>query len=267
MGLEATDGQANADLTETTAAAPDTSGEQSTASNQTTNSGPGVEDVESFFDPKSIEGKPELQAAYKQMQGEFTKRNQHFAGEQKKLDAYNAFISDPLASMRQVATQYGWNLIEGQDQSNGEFQPKTWDDVQKHFLEQARKDLAKEFAPLTNEVQSLKKQNVESQLDRDYPDWRTYETKMSETLQLHPTLVNDVDSLYRMSVPPELLEQRSMKAALAKVKGGTDSSQTGDNKTTSIPTSDQPKRFATVREAADWAKAHLASQGITGTVD
>ncbi len=268
MGLDTSEGQAGADLKETTADAPGTSDEQSVALSQTTSDRPDSGDVESFFDPKSIEGKPELQAAYKQMQGEFTKRLQGISSNQTKIDAYNAFEADPLGYMRNMATQYGWNLIEGggDPKANGEFAPSTWDDVEKHFLDKARKELAKEFAPLTNEVKDLKRQSVESRLDRDYPDWRTYESQMRDTLTRHPTLVNDTDALYHMSVPKGLLEQRATKTALAKIKGGTDSAEVGDNKSTSIPTTDKPTKPLSFEEAVSFAHKKLGKAGLTRPV-
>ena len=269
MELAASEGQAAPDPTGTTGEAPGSSEEQSVALSQTTETGPDSGDVESFFDPKSIEGKPELEAAYRQMQGEFTKRMQGISGSQTKIDAYNAFESDPLGYMRNLATQYGWNLIEGggQAKDSGEFNPQTWDDVKQHFLAEARQELAKEFAPLTNEVKNLKRLSMEAQLDKDHSDWRTYESKMTDLLVTHPTLVNDHETLYRMAVPKELIEQRATKAALAKVKGGTANAEIGGNKTTSVSTTDSPPKFENIAEAAKWAKSHLASKGITGTVD
>ena len=269
MGLEDEGGQAAADPEGTTAEAPTGTGEQSVALSQTTDPGSDSGDVESFFDPKSIEGKPELQSAYKQMQGEFTKRLQGIAEGQTKIDAYNAFEADPLGYMQGLATQYGWNVIEGgkaPDSGNGEFSPSTWAEVEKHFLDKARNELRKEFAPLTNEVKDLKKQNVESQLDKDHPDWRTYESQMRDMLQRHPTLVNDPEALYNMAVPKELIEQRATKAALAKIKGGTDNAAVGDNKTTSIPTTDKPTKSLSFDEAVTFAKAKLGKAGITAPV-
>lgn len=268
MELDTSEGQANPDPTGATGDAPGASDEQSVALSQTTSDRPDSGDVESFFDPKSIEDKPELLSAYKQMQGEFTKRLQGISDSQLKIDAYNAFEADPLGYMRNMATQYGWNLIEGgtDPKTNGDFAPNTWEDVEKHFLDKARKELAKEFVPLTNEVKDLKRQNVESQLDRDYPDWRTYESQMKDMLARHPTLVNDTEALYNMSVPKELLEQRATKAALAKIKGGTDNAIVGDNKTTSIPTTDKPTKPLTFEEAVTFAKAKLGKAGLTAPV-
>ena len=269
MELETSEGQVDADLKEVTADAPGSSKEQSVALSQTTDPGPGSGDVESFFDPKSIEGKPELETAYKQMQGEFTKRLQGISQNQTKIDAYNAFEADPLGYTQNLARQYGWSLIKGgsdPNQANGEFSPSTWADVEKHFLDKARQEQKKENQPLVKEVQSLKRQNVEAQLDRDYPDWRTYESQMSETLQRHPTLVNDTEALYNLSVPKALIEQRATQAALAKVKGSTVNALVSDNKTTSIPTTDKPTKALTFEEAVTFAKAKLGKAGLTAPV-
>ena len=82
----ATQGQATSDPKGTTAAAPTGAQGQSAASTQTTGNGSGGGDVESFFDPKSIELDPDLSPAmkqkllgtHKQMQGKFTKELTRF---------------------------------------------------------------------------------------------------------------------------------------------------------------------------------------------
>ena len=268
MGTDTSEGQVDTDSSGVTGDTSDADGGKSVALSQTTGSGSDSGDVETFFDPKSIEGKPELEAAYKQMLGDYTKKMQQFSEGKTKVEQYDAFIANPLLTMQQLATERGWTLIEGAapNQGNGEFQPNTWGDVEKHLLDKARTELRKEFAPLTNEVKDLKRQNVETQLDRDHPDWRAYESEMSDVLQRHPTLVNDVDSLYAMSVPKEILEQRSMKAALEKVKGGTESAKISGNKTTSIPTTDQPTKPLSFDEAVAFAKKKLGYSGFTAPV-
>ena len=264
MEPKAGEGQADLDPEGATGDAPGSSDGQSVTSNQTTDKDLAAGDVESFFDPKSIEGKPELETAYKQMQGDYTKAKMRIAENQSKIDAYNAFEADPLGYTRNLAAQYGWSLLEGgADQGNGEFSPNTWADVEKHFLDKARSLLQKENQPLLTEVQNLKRQNVETQLDRDHSDWRTDESEMKEMLARHPTLVNDTDALYAMSVPKGLLEQRATAAALVKIKGGTDHAEIGGNKTTSIPTTDKPTKTLTFDEAVTFAKDKLGKAGLT----
>lgn len=253
-------GQADLDPTGATSEASEATEGQSVVSQTTGN---GSDNVETFYDPKSIEGKPELQLLAKQLQGDYTKKLMAFSEGRDKVDAYDAFMANPQATLRQLATQYGLNLIEGTPE---EFKPQTWDEVKDHLLDEARKEISREFAPLSNEVRDLKRQNVETQLDRDHPDWRTYEDKMKENLTRHPTLVNDTDALYAMSVPSELLEQRSMSAALKKVKGSADNASS-DNRTTSIPTSDKPKGIKTFDDAVAFAKKKIGDQGLTRPVE
>ena len=89
---------------------------------------------------------------------------------------------------------------------------------------------------------------------------------MKEMLARHPTLVNDTDTLYAMSVPKGLLEQRATKAALAKIKGGTDNAEIGGNKTTSIPTTDKPTKALSFEESVEFAHAKLGKAGYTRPV-
>jgi len=267
MGPEASEGQveptSEAGQVDKT---PQASEGQSVTSNQTTGKGSEAEAIESFFDPKSIEDKPELQAAYKQMQGEFTKRLQGFKSHQAKIDAYDAFERDPKGTIEQLSKQYGYQFVQSDPKGEDDWQPKTWDDVMTRATEIARQELRQEFAPLTNEVQDLKRRNVESHLDAEHPDWRTYESRMVDTLKAHPSMATDPDLLYRTSVPPELLEQRATKAAIAKLKGEGASGEVSGNKTTSVPTTTEPTGPLSLQEAVKFAKTKLAAQGIARPV-
>jgi hypothetical protein len=254
--VTATAGQAATDSTGTTVNAPGASNGATGSSAQTTGTGPVADAIESFFDPASIAGKPELEAAYKQMQGSYTKRMQDIARHRPKIDAYDRFEKDPLGTMRQLATQYGFQLVQGTpDTPQKEF--NSWDDV----MAEAEKRVMAKMQPVMGELKNLKKQGIEMQLDKDFPDWRTYETEMMETLQKHPTLVNDPGTLYRMSVPAELLEARATKAAMQKLKGATDSAQVSGG-TTTKQTTQEPTGPLSFDQAVKVAQARLQQQGV-----
>ena len=262
MEPSASEGQAVTAPEGQAAAAPQATEGQSVTSNQTT--GNGSDAGESFFDPKSIEGKPELQSAYKQMQGEFTKRLQGVKSHQDKIDAYDAFMSDQRGTMERLAQQNGWNIVQANpEQAADAPAPSTWDEVYAEGEKRALAQLRQEFAPLSEEVQDLKRKSVESYLDKEHTDWRTYEGTMVDTLKAHPSMANDPDLLYRMSVPQELLESRATAAALAKIKGESSSSAVSGNKTTSIPTSDTPSGPLSLEDAVKLAKSRLAAAGVS----
>jgi hypothetical protein len=250
-------GQATTDSPGTTVNAPNGDAGTSVSSAQTTGNGPVADAIESFFDPASIKGKPELESAYKQMQGSYSKRMQEMAKHRPKIDAYDRFEKDPLGTMRQLATQFGYQLVQqGQDPAAQEKTFNSWDDVEKHFFDKFQREA---LNPVVNEVRSLKKQSIEMQLDKDYPDWRTYEHEMMETLQKHPTLVSDHATLYRMSVPASVLEARATKAAMEKLKGTTVSAQVSGG-TTVRQTTQAPSGPLTFQQAYDAAKAKLAGR-------
>ena len=103
---------------------------QSETLTQTTGNGTG-EGGESFYDYESIRGKPELEAQYKEMQRAFGKKSEAFKAGADKIAQYDQFIQNPLDSMRQLAQQRGYQLVQGQPQDK-DGTPKTyenWDDV------------------------------------------------------------------------------------------------------------------------------------------
>lgn len=254
-----TTGQATTDSAGTTVSAPAGNQGTSGSSSQTTGNGPDAGAVESFFDPASIQDKPELLAAYKQMQGSYTKAMQGMSSHRQKIDAYDAFLRDPVGTLRQLAPSYGLNLVERGQEQPQEQDFKSWEDVKKHFFDEFKKEM---LNPVVNEVRSLKKQSVEMQLDSQFPDWRTYEGEMMGVLKQHPTLVNNPALLYRMSVPPEVIEARATKAAMQKLKGTTESAQVSGG-TTVRQTQQAPSGPLSFDQAVELARKKVQSMGLT----
>lgn len=270
MEPEVTQGQAdNADLEETTAPAPEgQDAGQSATPEKTTGNGSDQVTGESFFDPKSIEHSPELMQAYKQMQGNFSKHMQTVRSEQAKIEAYNQAMQDPVGTIRQLANQYGMTVVNGgpQGEESREFNPKNWDDVTSHIRSQVAEELRREYEPLLGEVKSLKRQNIEQYLDSNYVDWRTYETEMINTLRQHPSMANDPDTLYRLSVPQSVIEARATERALKKLKSGADAGAVPGAAKATQSTSDKPTGKLSFNEAVEYAKSQLRKRGITGPV-
>lgn len=239
-----------------TVSAPAEQPGKSVDSTQTSQSAPVAED--SFFDPKSIEGKPELQSAYKQMQSAWTKKMQSVSTHAKKIEAYDRFEKDPVGTMKALAKQYGIEIPEPKKQ---EFQPKTWDEVINKTKEETRQEVLQELAPYLNQVKEIKKQSIEKQLTDIDPQWQLYEDSMSEMLQAHPTLVADPEKLYRLSVPVEVQEQRAMKKALETLNGKKEITPSGGSKTPKTP-STQPSGPLSWAQSIELAKAKLAADGI-----
>ncbi len=253
-----TEGQAGTEPAGTTESA--TNGQtpgQTVAPTQTTVSGTG-ESGESFFDYESIKDNPELVGIYKEMQRGLTAKSEVYKAGADKISQYDNFMRDPIAAMRNLAQQNGYNLVQGPQDQTGE--PKSyenWDQV----MEEAERRVMAKMQPMFGEMQNMKKQNVEQALDTSYPDWRTYEDSMMENLQAHPTLVNDHKKLYQMSVPAAVLEARATKAALAKIQGTTASGLVQSQSTTT----QQPNKSPTIKtfdDAVKFAHQDLARRGI-----
>jgi len=219
---------------------------------QTTDQGTVSE--ESFFDINELD--PGLLPAYKQMQGAFSKKMGGFTEQQSKIDAFDAFQNDPQAEIRRMAQQYGIEL--GQPKAEENFDPQNWDDV----MSMAKSQIMEELSPLFKDVQATKKASIETKLDSDYPDWRTYETEMIGLLKTHPSLSQDTDMLYKMAVPESIQMAKATKIALDKLKNKTDGATMSSGSTTARQL-DKSKTVSSFSEAVQMAKQNLADQGVT----
>ena len=222
------------------------------------------QDGESFFDYESIKGKPELEAAYKSMQSSWTKGKQQFAAGRDKISQYDNFMANPVETMKQLASQYGYQMVQG-DVKSEDGKPQSfnnWEEVTEYMTKRAEDSLMAKMNPMLSEVQNMKKQNIETMLDNNYPDWRVYEDGMMDHLRSHPTLVNNPELLYQMSVPPEVLEARAYKKAMQKMKGTTDGAITQGHSSTTQQQVSKPKA-RNFEEAVQFAKQHLQSQGLS----
>jgi hypothetical protein len=227
----------------------------------------GVED--SFFDPKILSEKPELAPAYKQMQQAFTKKTQEIAKSRQKIEAYDAFMSDPVGQMQQIALQHGYSLNRSQAQQalnqqsaqdgGQDWQPNSWDDVFAKAEERAEQRIMQRFAPLLQNVREIKAESIEQKLDKIDPDWRLYEDEMRTNMGSHPTLINDIGKLYRLSVPEDVSTSRAVAEALKKLQSKTDAAHVGGKSTTSKTVS-APKEIKSFQDAVEEAKRILADR-------
>lgn len=268
-GTQTTEGQPASGPETTTAAAPagDTGKPEGDTVTGKTAKGTPEPSEESFFDPASIKGKPELEAAYKNMQRAFGKKMEAIKGDRKKIDAYDSFTKDPVTAMQNMAQRYGFKLTRAEaaqavQDNQPPAEPQTWDDVYKTAEQRAYDRVIQRLSPIINEVQSLRKSNLEKMLDDNCPDWRQYEDEMSVTLKQHPTLVSEPAKLYRMSVPPEVLESRAMQQALKKLESKAKGTVAGAS-TTKSKSLDMPDKPLSFNEAVEFAKNKLREQGLT----
>lgn len=257
---EATTGQVVADSSGATAAAPAGAQGSSVTQGQTTASGSDQGSEESFFDPKSIEHIPELKAAYKQMQAAYTKKTQGIKEHKQKIDQYDQFMSDPIGSAQQILSQLGYQVVQRDPTKKQDepWTPNSWDDV----MARAKQEVLKEMQPVFKELHQVRQQSMEARLDNSYPDWRTYEDTMVANLQKHPSLAQDPDTLYRISVPEEVHKSRALKEAMAKLKNGSESSTVSGASGTARQTAQKPAGKLTIDQAAEIARAELAKRGL-----
>lgn len=229
-------------------------------------------DLDLGVDPSTLP--PEVKGlwdqTHRQMKSTFTKRMQELGQYREKVQAYDQFMADPVGQLQTLASQYGYSVtraqaaqaIQQQAQSSAEWDgsgdPPSWDAVLSRAKQLAREDLVKEFGPVLQNVQKLQAKSVEQQLESLDPDWRMYESDMRSILKVHPTLAQDIPTLYRMALPPEVIQQRAMKEAQEKLRASASAARVGSTQTKT--TQPAPVKVESFDDAVREAK-RLISQG------
>jgi hypothetical protein len=267
----AADVQAQAAPAGTTANATEPADGQGTADGSSASTGqaaaaPAAQMFDEHFDPKTLPA--ELQPAYKQMHGVFTRKMQSFSQDRDLLDQAKSFMADPVAGMQRMAAQYGYQLTRreaqaalGQQQggawdpASGEA-PPDWNTLLSVAEQRAEQRLMQKFAPVIQNVQQMQASSIEKQLDDLDPQWRTYEDSMRSNLKDHPTLVKNVEALYRLSVPAEVIESRATQAALARIQKTTQAAKVSGT-STARSTSPAPRKIESFQDAVEAAKEQL----------
>lgn len=225
-------------------------------------------DEDSFFDPRDLD--PSLVPAYKQMQKAFSKKMEAIKSSRQKIEAYDNFQKDPIATVQQLASQMGYRLtraeaaeMAGQQAQQGT-EPQTWDEVYSNAEKRARAAIMKELEPIIGQVAEVRRGNIERLLDDSCPDWRQYEDEMMATLKEHPSLVKDPAKLYQLSVPAEVRETQAYQRALKKLQGKTEAAKVAGTSTTKPQLTPIGNKSLSFSDAVAAAKAHLAEQGLRG---
>jgi hypothetical protein len=209
------------------------------------------------------------------MQSAFTKKMQGLSKEadaqRQAIEAYNAFMADPVGNAQRVLQQYGGPQQPAQNGGAGgqaaeEWQPQTWNEVIARAKEEgateAERRIMERLSPYLQNVQELRKQTVEQQLSQIDPEWMKYEDGMKKTMKEHPTMVNDVGLLYRSSVPSEVLENQATQRALRIFEKKGKAAQVSGTTTVPHTESGAPKQAKNFNEAVKQAKAILAKKEI-----
>ena len=233
---------------------------QSQTTGQAAVSTPATEEP-SFFDINllSPEQREVLMPAYKQMQGAFTRKTQEISQHRQKIQEYDQFMSDPVGNMQRMAQQMGYSMTRAEaraavaeQQQNQDWQPNTWDEVLNRAKVEARQEIMKELAPVLGNVQAMRAEGIEKQLDAIDSNWRVYEDEMRKNLQLAPNLVNDPVKLYKFSIPDDVLEARATQKAIARFETKSKAAVVGGKTETSrgIPADEKVTDFASAAAAA-----------------
>jgi len=228
---------------------------------------------DTFFDPKELP--PELLSAYKRMQSSYTKKTEAIKQDRQAVDAYRSFERDPHGTLQRIAGQMGYSLGRTGEapapvgDELADWTPGSWQEVLSKAKDMAlaefRSEQGEQLGPVLNEVQALRKTNIEKLLDDEVPEWREYEDPMQDLLRDHPTLVNKPVLLARLAIPEEVQQSKAMQAAMRRLQAKAESGQPSSGSTTRKEPSTRPKGPMTFAQSVEQAKKDIAAgAGVTG---
>jgi hypothetical protein len=192
---------------------------------------------EVFFDPKSVP--PELEQAYKQMQGAFTKKTQEIADIRKKAESldqlvgYKPFVDwyqkhtsgqDKVSESESPAKDSKQEQPKQKELSDEEFELLKTD--KNRFMDYVKELARQESLPIAlkaqQKVEYLETVNKIEAFAKDHPDFWDLDQKglIETTIKKYPNL--EIDDIYRLAKYP-FLEQEAVQKAHQIVQQKKDS--------------------------------------------
>lgn len=196
---------------------------------------------ESFWNGNPNELPAEVQPIYKNLQSDYTRKSQEIAAHRAKIEAFDRFEQNPVAELMRLAQVYGLNIQhpgqQGQ-QEQTEWNPQTWDDVYKKFETSVLERVGQQFKPVVENVQVQTQERILQELNKIDPNWKNYESQMMDNLKKHPSLVSDIGTLYRISVPVEVLKGQATKQVINQMNNKAKQALTTPSSTTNTSVAD-----------------------------
>jgi hypothetical protein len=214
----------------------------------------------------------------KEYKAAYTKKTQNIADVKRKAEIYDAFEKDPHTMLNNIAGQYGYQLTRAnqtqpqqaqqmsQQDIGPDWQPETWGQVLEMAESRAEKRILDKLRPviepLLQNVEKIRSDTIETQLDRIDGNWKLYEDEIKENMRLAPALIQSpsgIAKLYRMSVPEDVLTSRATQAALKKFEEKAKAASV-ESKSHATKTTPEYKGGGSFQDAVDAAKRQLTNQ-------
>ena len=201
---------------------------------------------QTFMNPNELP--KELLPSFKAMQKSFTRAMQRVAGDRDKIAMYDQLMVNPQQAIEQLAKKAGVQIQAPVNQQTGEEVSDT--DTTKWIRKIVQDTLAPTIATMKAEQANIKAQTAIAYLNENHPDWYLYEDIMSELIKKHPSMRDDLDSLYTLSKTGAEKAAVVKKAASKTERVITQTSKGRGGVVT-------PTKAKTVQEAFDIAKKQL----------
>jgi hypothetical protein len=211
--------------------------------------------VEEIYDINALP--EELQPLAKKLQASFTKKMQKLSGERQKIEVYDQFAADPVGTMKRLAKSYGYDLKE---LGASDISSKSEDETVEQWLEKRLEDkLSRVLQPYAEKLGKIEESTFKTYLDTFYPDWYDYEDQMVDLLRKHPTLRNDIDTLYQLATIDKV-ESKTIKETIESFKKKKDNIVDANKQSTAnVNLEPSTERRMSLKEAMQLAKKQIST--------
>jgi hypothetical protein len=207
-----------------------------------------VEDVEdNFVDPKQLPN--ELQPHWKRMQASYTRKMQGLKEVKDKADLYDQIMSDPENIVQKLAEKAG--LSVSKKEKVEEEIPEGGDSALAFIQREIKKGIEAALGPVKQDQEKMKAKQSIDYLNKEYPDWNLYDDIMTDIVKKHPTMAQDLDTLYSMAKSKASAFEQRKAGAQKKSSVVTKPSTAGRNVATT------PTKINSLDDAIAAAKKQL----------
>jgi len=147
------------------------------------------EKVKNLFDPN--EYPKELQPAFKKMQGIFTRKLQE---NKDKLTLVELMESNPEELVAMLAKKTGLTVTK-----EAEEEGKELSETEKWIVGLIKEHTKGAGSDIRTEVAQMKSAQRLELLSEKHPDWTMYEDEMAAIVKKHPTMADDLDTVYTLA--------------------------------------------------------------------
>ena len=185
-----------------------------TTSGNITEDSTSAQSGDGLYDPESMSGAD----VHKYWQGHYTRSQQAKSDLEQRISQYQAIEQNPMPYIERFLQMNGLQVSRvGQQQQEpqyDEYGNEVTPQPQQQPAQQVPLEVQNALRQNQLQLQKMQMSQTIRDLNDNFPDWQDHEEAIMKNIREYPTLANDINKLYRMSVPDTVFEARFRKQTI-----------------------------------------------------